>query len=56
MGITCSHALAQKGKSSSSFGIEVDPVAYIFDGYSLHAVYQTPGSWSFDVGIFKFYK
>lgn len=51
--ISNSHVLAQKKeKANSPFGIEVDPIAYIFNGYSLHGIYQTTGCWSFDVGVF----
>lgn len=43
---------AQKEKGKSSLGIEIDPMAYILKGYSVHGVYHSAGRWSYDLGIF----
>lgn len=45
--------LNSAGQSSgqNGFDIEVDPIAYALNGFSVHGGYTT-GSWRFDLGIF----
>ncbi|MFC0186133.1 hypothetical protein SAMN04515674_12362 [Pseudarcicella hirudinis] len=45
-------SLSQIPDNFPSFGVEVDPVAYILKGYSLHGIYQPFSNWSFDLGVF----
>ena len=44
--------LCAQNEKANSLGIEIDPIAYILKGYSIHGVYQPIGKWSFDAGIF----
>lgn len=50
--LVSSQLVAQKQQPKSSFGVEIDPIAYILNGYSVHGVYQPVGRLSFDAGIF----
>ena len=42
---------AQDKPLKSSWEIEVDPIAYILNGYSVHGIYQT-GRMRFDAGVY----
>lgn len=50
---TVANLQAQTGKSEKlhPFAIEVDPIAYILSGYSIHGLYQYK-KFRFDVGIY----
>jgi hypothetical protein len=47
--IVCSRA--QENKLRSDWEIEVDPIAYILKGYSLHGIYQS-NHLRYDLGVF----
>jgi hypothetical protein len=43
--------LAQAQKTKNTFEIEIDPIAYLLKGYSLHAIYQ-PAKFRFDLATY----
>ncbi len=43
---------AQDIKKTRGLEIEADPIAYLFNGYSLHIIPQI-GQWRFNVGPFR---
>ncbi|WP_247235442.1 porin family protein [Telluribacter sp. SYSU D00476] len=42
---------AQDQPIRHTFAVEVDPIAYLLKGYSVHGIYQ-PGRWAFDLGVY----
>ncbi|MEX0648020.1 MAG: hypothetical protein WEA56_02525 [Balneolaceae bacterium] len=43
--------IVAQSSSDTGFDIEIDPIAYGFNGFSVHGGYLT-GAWRFDLGIF----
>lgn len=49
--LVCLFGKAQDKPKTSTFAFEVDPIAYLLHGYSVHGVYQ-PNRWSLDFGLY----
>lgn len=47
----CMSVIAQENKLKNSWEVEIDPIAYILKGYSLHGIYQV-NHLRYDLGIF----
>lgn len=49
--ITAVQAQTSAPSRPRTWEVEVDPIAYLLKGYSVHGIYQ-PGRWRFDAGLF----